>query len=151
MTPDTDQLEVFKITMELDGAQLDKIKKIGMEKEFRLKELLFDETQEIHEVYLLLTGKIVLRMFIPKKGNLQIGTIYPGSVFSWSALFPPYISTASAIAMAPVKVLALPANKLLESFERDPELGYHFMRLIAKTISQRLSDTRLQLANVVMI
>jgi CRP-like cAMP-binding protein len=80
-----------------------------------------------------------------------MGSLHPGSIFAWSALFPPRQSSASATAQTPVKALAIPAGKLLEIFESDPSFGYVFMKTISNTLSQRLTDARHQLVNVLTI
>ena len=70
-----------------------------------------------------------------------------GQLFSWSAVFSPYISTAWVMATCPTKVLAIDAKKLNLEFEKNCEFGFKTMSKIAQTISHRLSDTRFQLMN----
>ncbi len=83
--------------------------------------------------------------------DINLNTIHPGQLFSWSALFPPHISTASAVASHPVKVLAIKSARLIAMFEDDPSFGHKFMNIISHTLSQRLADTRLQLVNIMSL
>ena len=70
-----------------------------------------------------------------------------GQLFSWSAVFSPYISTAWVMAAYPAKVVAIDAKKLNQELEKDCDFGFKTMSKIAQTISHRLSDTRFQLMN----
>ncbi|GAH97342.1 unnamed protein product, partial [marine sediment metagenome] len=61
------------------------------------------------------------------------------------------ISTAYAIAYAPVRLLAIKASKLQVLIEKNNTFGYQLMKIISKTLLQRLTDTRFQLVNLVNI
>lgn len=136
---------------EFDSATIEKILKISEVKEFNVKEKIFDDHQKIIEIYVLLEGKVILGINIPGKGKINLGTIFPGQLFSWSALFPPNISTAYAYADTPVKILSVKASKILELVGDNDTFGYRFMRIIGKTLSKRLNDTRFQLINLASI
>lgn len=151
MTADDQLIKTLKFTEGLEEGHIRKILAIAEVKEFGVKETIFDEYEEVHELFILMEGTVILGLSVPKKGKINFTSVHKGHAFSWSALFPPFISTASAVAATPVKALAVPAAKLLSLFDRDPAFGYEFMRVIAGTISQRLSDTRMQLVNVVTI
>ena len=144
MKNEISQLRFFS---EFDGPIVDKILNLADIKEFKVKEVIIEEHQELSELYILFEGRVILGINVPGKGRISLNTIHPGQLFSWSALFPPYISTASAVAIQPVKVLAIKSAKLMEMFEDDPSFGFKFMNIISHTLSQRLTDTRLQLVN----
>jgi hypothetical protein len=55
------------------------------------------------------------------------------------------------MATCPTKVLAIDARKLNLEFEKDCEFGFKTMTKIARTMSHRLSDTRFQLMNQLII
>ena len=148
MKNDIDQLRFFS---EFDGPIVDKILTLSDIKEFKVKEVIIEEHQELSELYILFEGRVILGINVPGKGRINLNTIHPGQLFSWSALFPPYISTASAVATQPVKVLAIKSAKLMKMFEDDPSFGFKFMNIISHTLSQRLADTRLQLVNIMSL
>jgi CRP-like cAMP-binding protein len=145
---DIDQLRFFS---EFDGPIVDKILTLAEIKEFRVKEVIIEEHQELSELYILFEGRVVLGINVPGKGRINLNTIHPGQLFSWSALFPPCISTASAVATQPVKVLAIKSARLMKMFDDDPSFGFKFMNIISQTLSQRLADTRLQLVNIMSL
>jgi CRP-like cAMP-binding protein len=151
--------------MELSIADLNKIKffdnytdeqlkiflTISSIKEFRVKEILFEQYDELHDVYVLLEGCLSLGISLPQDKRIYLGTLEEGELFSWSAVFRPYISTAWVIATCPTRVIAVDAKKLNREFDKNCEFAYKTMSKIAMTISHRLSDTRFQLMNQLTI
>jgi CRP-like cAMP-binding protein len=120
-------------------------------KNFKVKEILFEQYDELSEIYVLLSGCLTLGISIAKEKRMILGTLGEGQLFSWSAVFRPYISTAWVMATCPTKVLSIDARKLNLEFEKNCEFGFKTMTKIARTISHRLSDTRLQLMNQLII
>ena len=127
--------------------QLQKIASVSSVKEFKVKEIIFEQYDELTEIYVLLQGSLSLGISLPKDKRIHLGTIEEGQLFSWSAIFPPYISTAWVMAVTPGKVIAIDARKLNAEIEKDCDFGFKTMSKIAQTISHRLSDTRFQLMN----
>ena len=123
MVPATLDIQEFQFAKGLTDTQTKILLSISDIKSHSVKALLFDEFQELDSLFVLLEGIVILGVNVPKKGKINIGSIHPGSIFAWSALFPPYLSTASATAHAPVKVLAIPAGKLLSIFDNDYTFG----------------------------
>jgi CRP-like cAMP-binding protein len=116
-------------------------------KEFKVKDILFEQYDELTEIYVLLSGCLSLGISLAKEKRIRLGTLEEGQLFSWSAVFSPYISTAWVMATCPTTVLAIDANKLNLEFKRNCEFGFKTMSKLAQTISHRLSDTRFQLMN----
>ncbi len=127
--------------------QLNIFLSISTVKEFKIKEMLFEQYDELSEIYVLLSGCLSLGISLPQEKRMHLGTLEEGQLFSWSAVFKPYISTAWVMATCPTKVLAIDANKLQQEFDKNCEFGFKTMTKIAQTISRRLSDTRYQLMN----
>ena len=120
-------------------------------KEFKVKEILFEQYDELSDVYVLLEGCLSLGISLATEKRIHLGTLEEGQLFSWSAVFSPRISTAWVMATCPTKVLAIDARKLNLEFEKDCEFGFKTMSKIAQTISHRLSDTRFQLMNQLIL
>ena len=148
MKNDIDQLKKITFFSEFDDPIVKMLINFSEIKEFSVEEVIIGEHQELSELYILIEGRVILGINVPKKGRINLNTIHPGQLFSWSAMFPPYISTAFAVATQPVKVLAIKAGKLMKMFEENPSFGFRFMNIISHTLSQRLADTRLQLVNI---
>lgn len=147
MKVETEDLKRIRFFEKYSDEQLRTIAGISSIREFKVKEIIFEQYDELSEVYILLSGSLSLGISLPKEKRIHLGTITEGQLFSWSAVFQPYISTAWVMAVAPARVIAIDAKMLNAEIERDCDFGFKTMSKIAQTISQRLSDTRFQLMN----
>lgn len=148
------QISEFKKIIFFDNYSDDQLKifsKISTIKEFGVKETLFEQYDELNDLYILLEGTLSLGISLPKEKRIHLSNIQPGQIFSWSAAFEPRISTAWVKATSPSKVLAINAKELQAEFKKNCEFGFITISKIATTISNRLSDTRFQLMNQLML
>jgi len=146
-----DDLKKIRFLEGYSNDQLNTILQMCTLKEFRVKDILFEQYDELKDVSILLEGTLSLGISLAREKRIHLGTIEEGQLFSWSAVFSPYISTAWVMAMTPVKVISIDAKKLNKEIEKDCDFGFKTMSKIAQTISQRLSDTRFQLMNQLII
>lgn len=147
MKVEIEDLKKIKFFEKFTEQQLETIASISFVKEFMVKEIIFEQYDELADVFILLQGSMSLGISLPKDKRIHLGTIEEGQLFSWSAIFPPYISTAWVMAITPAKVIAIDARKLNAEIDKDCDFGFKTMSKIAQTISHRLSDTRFQLMN----
>jgi CRP-like cAMP-binding protein len=147
MKPKIDELKNIRFFDNYNDEQLKIFIRISSIKEFKVKDILFEQYDELSDVYVLLTGCLSLGISLSKEKRIRLGTLEEGQLFSWSAVFRPHISTAWVMATCPTKVLAIDAGKLNLEFEKNCEFGFKTMSKIAMAISHRLSDTRFQLMN----
>jgi CRP/FNR family transcriptional regulator len=147
MKPAIEDLKNVRFFDNYTSEQLELFINISTLKEFKVKDILFEQYEELSQIYVLLTGCLSLGISITNEKRIHLGTLETGELFSWSAAFSPYISTAWVMATCPTTVLAIDAKKLNQEFERNCEFGFKTMSKIAQTISRRLSDTRFQLMN----
>jgi CRP-like cAMP-binding protein len=127
--------------------QLKAIAAFSTFRDYKVKEVLFEQYDQLSEVLVLLEGSLSLGISLGNEKRIHLGTIEKGQLFSWSAVFRPFISTAWVIAVTPARVLSVDAVKLNQKIETDCDFGFKTMSKIAQTISHRLSDTRFQLMN----
>jgi CRP/FNR family transcriptional regulator len=146
-----DELKNVRFFDNYTDEQLKLFISISSIKEFKVKDILFEQYDELSELFVLLQGCLSLGISIAKEKRIHLGTLEEGQLFSWSAVFSPYISTAWVMATCPTKVMAIDAKKLNLQIEKNCEFGFKTMSKIAQTISHRLSDTRFQLMNQLTI
>jgi len=147
MKPILDELRKIRFFDDYSEKQLEKFAMLSSIKEFKVKEILFEQYDELSEIYVLLEGSLSLGISLATEKRIHLGSIEEGQLFSWSAVFSPYISTAWVMAVKPAKVIAINAKKLNQELIEDCEFGFKTMSKIAQVISNRLSDTRFQLMN----
>ena len=141
------ELKGIRFFEDYTDEQLKKFISISSLQKFKVKDILFEQYDELTDVFILLSGCLSLGISLPKEKRIHLGTLEEGQLFSWSAVFKPYISTAWVMATCPTKVLAIDSKKLNLEFEKDCGFGMKTMTKIAQTLSRRLSDTRFQLMN----
>ena len=146
-----DDLKGISFFKDYTDKQLETILKMSSIKEFKVKEIMFEQYDELSEVYVLMQGTLSLGISLAQEKRIHLGTIEEGQLFSWSAIFPPFISTAWVMAVTPAKVISINSKKLNSEIEKDCDFGFRTMSKIAQTISHRLSDTRFQLMNQMML
>ncbi|HDR00205.1 MAG TPA: Crp/Fnr family transcriptional regulator [candidate division WOR-3 bacterium] len=97
--------------------------------------------------YILVQGRVVVVLatdFGVSRNSYIVTSLGPGEMFAWSGMVGNLKYTAGGEAMTDVTVLEFNVAELEKAFEADPELGYHFMRSVARTVSSRLRHMQLQ-------
>lgn len=121
-------------------------------KEISLKtgEWLFMEGDDANALYLVLDGKIDLKITLDPKGQRRqhISTVAEGHMMGWSALVEPYMYTLSAVAVADCRLVSLEASAVRDMMERNPAIGYTIMKRLAQAIGARLANLRVQFASL---
>lgn len=107
--------------------------------------VVFREGSPADALYLVRSGHVALEVHVPIRGNVRILTVGAGELLGWSAVLGNSTMTATARALEPTRLIALPALELRLACEADHELGYYLMRQVASVLSTRLTATRLQL------
>ena len=144
-------LKTIRFFEEYNQTQLEAIASMCIFKEFKVKDVLFEQYDELSEVFVLSEGVLSIGISIAGNKRIHLGTIEAGQLFSWSAVFKPFISTAWVMAVTPAKVISIDAKKLTDKIEKECDFGLRTMTKIAVTISHRLSDTRFQLMNQLIL
>lgn len=109
---------------------------------------LFREGDSADTAYFLIAGRVSLSLRIPGRADAIVATLSAGELVGWSALLPARTWTATARALEPASLLAIPGEDLVEICELDHEIGYHVMRNALSAVAGRLRDTRLQLLDM---
>jgi CRP-like cAMP-binding protein len=146
-----DDLRRIRFFENYSEEQLNTLVHMSLIKEFSVKEILFEQYDELTDLSVLMEGTLSLGISLASEKRIHLGTIEKGQLFSWSAVFSPAISTAWVMALTPAKVISIDAKKLNKEIEKDCDFGFKTMSKIAQTISHRLSDTRFQLMNQLII
>ncbi|MBI2093346.1 MAG: cyclic nucleotide-binding domain-containing protein [Candidatus Omnitrophica bacterium] len=109
---------------------------------------IFREGEESRHFYAILDGKVGLEIFVPGVGPITIQTLNKNDVLGWSWVIPPHKKRFGAKATVPTKTIRFDAQALRNAFEKDPKLGYEFLKRLSTIIGQRLQATRLQLLDM---
>ncbi len=104
------------------------IVKIGQNKQF------FLETD---------TEEIILAL---EPEDLLVGSVQPRDIFGLSAIVEPYLYNSTGRTAQPSHFIKVDGPQLRELIDNDCALGCIFLRQISVALTERLMDTRVQLA-----
>ena len=93
-------------------------------------------------------GRVSIELHSPERGPLILQTVDAGEIVGWSWLFPPYRWTFDARAMEQVRAISFDGACLRGKCERDPAMGFDFMKRVAEVFMRRLEAARLQLLDI---
>jgi CRP-like cAMP-binding protein len=97
-------------------------------------------------IYFVLRGKIGLEVEEPDGKSVGVSTIGPAELAGWSPVLGRQAMTATARALTDCRLAVLDVGQISDLCERDPRFGVAFLRQIASVVSERLWDTRRNLA-----
>ncbi len=141
-------LQQIAFTAELPASMVAELAAISTVVQFKPGEIMFREGAENEVLYLIAGGHVALDMHVPGRGQMRVLSLGPGDVLAWSAVLSQGRMTATARSLEIVDAVAVCGKKLLAACERNPTLGYTFMRQLATALSKRLVSTRLQMLDV---
>ncbi len=127
--------------------QLDHIVPFCVGQEVSRDSILFREGEPARYVHVVERGVVALQMALHKPTGgftkpATVAMIGPHTVFGWSALVEPHVSTLSAVAVRASRLVLVDGDKLNAFLVERPEIGYKIMAPLAKLLSERLAQTR---------
>jgi CRP-like cAMP-binding protein len=136
------RIELFK---GLEDESLEVIASFCEQREFDANATLFRADEAADEMFVLLSGRVVLTVPISVfmvEREMQIESKGPGELLGWSGLVPPHKYTLTATAAEPGEVIAIGSEALLRYCEEHPDGGYTIMSNVARIIGDRLAQVK---------
>lgn len=120
----------------------------------------FREGDELNSFFFVMEGKVDIVVGVTDHdakqeivdqilGNfnmkaLSVDTVGAGGMFGWSALIPPYTSTAGARAASDCQVISFDCDSLRPVFKSDPDFAYRMTLKAAQVTRERLREMRME-------
>jgi CRP-like cAMP-binding protein len=120
---------------------------LAREQHFRQDEIIFREGEECRDLYLVISGRVVMEI-TPPSGSFPFDTVEHGEEFGWTAVLSGHDRVLQARALAPTHVLAFDANALRALCESDSAFGYALMRRLLASAVERLQAVRLEVMDL---
>ncbi|MBI2943405.1 MAG: cyclic nucleotide-binding domain-containing protein [Candidatus Wallbacteria bacterium] len=137
-----ENLEKAPCFKKLQESALRKILGMSRTAHYPAEAIVFSEDDTQRDIYLLLEGRVSIELRQEGKPDVHLLTVRPGEIFGWSGFVPPYVKTATAIALDPVRTLVIDARALRELCERDYEVGYRVCDWLNGLLAERVWATR---------
>lgn len=143
------ELEKIPWFQKIKPEHLQKISEMAHLRTIKTGDILFREGEKEDNVYIVISGRVGLEIFIPHRGKVRIYTVEPMDIFGWSSVTPTsHQRTAGATAVLDGLVVGIDSAKLREACEEDHDFGYVVMRRLLNVVSSRLLVSRLQLIDM---
>ena len=146
----SDSLKESSFFEALPDAYLLKIAELCQEEEFQAQDIIINEGEEAHKLFILMEGSIAIQLPLKKYHYVIISTLEDkGSLFGWSSLVEPKRYSAAVKCLDRTRVLSLNGKELEKLFQEDPVMGLAFMKKLANLIDQRLITMRNRLVSTI--
>lgn len=143
-----EELEHVAFLNNLGAAYLNQVAMLARLVEVAPGEVLFHEGQESALVYFVLSGTVSLEVAQSDGTAAAIALASTGDLLGWSPVLGRGVMTATARAGTRCRLAVIEAKALLALCERDPHFAVAFLRQVGLVLSDRLRETRRQLAEV---
>ena len=148
--PDINDLKSIIMLTYLEDYMLEKIAKITKIKEYRAGDYIFNEGDEAKNVYAVVDGKVGLEIEKNSSTRIFFKHINKGMTFGFCALVDiedkSYMDSAKAL--SDTKLFIWNTEDLEALFFQDCEMGFLFMKRIAKIIKTRLQVRNIQFLDI---
>ena len=145
-----EDLKSIIMLSDLNDTMFEKILKVTKKTNYSSGEYIFREGDYAEHLYSVIEGKVGLELQKNTNTLIMIDTITQGYSFGFSALVDTeqkkYASHAKAL--TDTKLLKWSGENLQKLFYEDYEMGYLFMKKIAKIAKRRLQDRNVQLLEI---
>ena len=137
-------LERVEIFRGLNQEQLAEILKCCEEKEFQKEAGLFEKGQDAEYLWIVMEGKVDLRLDFPGLASSEentISSISETGAFGWSAIVSPNKYRLSGYCTGDgCKLIRVNRKSLLELFQKDSDIGYVVMSNLAGVVGTRFHN-----------
>lgn len=142
------QIRNLRFTADLPESVVAELAGYAIEEDVASGTRIFREGSDFEKMFVIISGRVLLDMHVPSRGNVTMLSLGPGDMVGWSAVVSDTAMTASATAAADTHLLSFDGPALRELCERNHEFGHRFYRQMASALSRRLVATRLQLLDL---
>ncbi|PKQ27167.1 MAG: regulator [Actinobacteria bacterium HGW-Actinobacteria-4] len=122
----------------LSQGSLKRVAACGRARSIAGGETLFYAGEHADSFYVVLQGRIDLRIHRRSGASLVLDTVKGGDVVGWSWLVEPYRWKFDALAVQDSQLLAFDGDCLRHTCEDDPVFGYAFLRRVTQVMHHRI-------------
>ena len=148
---DIDILKNASLFQGLDDNQIKKIAERGERRKVADGDVVFEEGEEGHEVFVVLGGRVQITVQMGHKAEqAPVHTIVEGKVFGEFSLCSDEKRTATARAMKDTVLFVFNRDEFVKWAEEDPRFGYMVMKNLSQILVGRIKKTTGELRSSLM-
>jgi CRP-like cAMP-binding protein len=138
--------EVFQLLL---PQQIDALSKSSWTFTCKTGDTIYHQGMEVVHIYVVIEGKVALRLPGNKGVNVLIDMLEPGAMFGSCLSYNLGTYSLTAQSMEDSKILKIRANALKKVLDDDPRMGYAVQSRISAIYFKRYIQTMNKLQNVV--
>ena len=139
-------LHTCKLFAELDERELAAVQQIAVQKEYRKRQIIFNEGEPARGFFLVVSGAVKIYRVGPDGRERVFHVVEAGDAFAEAAMFmEAYPATAEAL--APTALICIEKNGFKQLIAHDPKLSFKIMGTLVKWLTKMrdaLSDLTLK-------
>ncbi len=139
----TEALPLAEFLSGLSEKERQQLRDLGSTEHYEADAVIFNEGAEARKFYLVEEGQVAVASQLARGMLSPVSIVSVGQAFGWSALVPPYLYTATVVALCKTRVIAIGRDGLLARIRRNPSFGLTIMQNVASMISSRLRSLEL--------
>jgi len=132
------ELKQIYLVQNLDDQMLQKLAPLAEKRDYEEKDILFEEGRDSEWFFMLLSGKVLLKVDVNPAVTISLGAIKPGYSFGWSSLLEGMTYTSQAACAEPCEMLVLKGSAFKEVLNNDHTMGYQVMEGVVRIMENRL-------------
>ena len=134
-------LNNFELLSTLEPTLIENLAAVGQERAINAGEWLFHEGESADALYLIVDGKMELKLHLDRTQDtyIALNTLGKGDALGWSCLVEPYAYRLGAIAVKNTQLIKIDAGALREILKEHPDQGYILMQGITQAMATRMS------------
>ncbi len=144
---DFKKLDIFNVFSEKQVAELATITET---KAFKKDAHVYERGKRADHIFVVIKGVVSLNRFEPgEKIGISFEKRERGELFGTACFMKPQEYTLTAVCLGDSELMVIDADKLLKLCDADPELGYKFLKEVAKTYFERYKLAKRQIHEMV--
>jgi len=145
-----DDFNKFDFFNSFSEKQLAELAKATEKKTYKKGSEIYKEGERANHIFLVSKGWVSLRKISPERDiGISFENRGKGELFGTACFMKPQEYTLNAISMEDSEVLTMDADKLFDLFQKDYQIGYLFLKEIAKVYFERYKSVKKQLYEMV--
>ncbi|MBU1276413.1 MAG: Crp/Fnr family transcriptional regulator [Proteobacteria bacterium] len=131
------ELKQIFLLQNLETQMLERLAPLVQKRQHEEKDIIFEEGQEADNFFMLLSGKVLLKVDVSPAVTISLGAVKPGYSFGWSSLLG-LTYTSQAACVEPCEVLVVRGAAFKDVLDADHTMGYQVMEGVVRILENRL-------------
>ena len=145
-----DEFNKFDFFNAFSEKQLAELAKVTEKKTFKKGSQIYKEGDRANHIFIVSKGWVKLRKIDSEKDiDISFENRGKGELFGAACFMKPQEYTLNAFCMEDSEVIAMNADDLFDLFHKDYQIGYLFLKEIAKVYFERYKSVKKQLFGMV--